>query len=128
MEILQITTQNAEEQREEYTEQRVLINERIKRYLNIIPTITNVDATTFIVTFKIGEINLQGTYDLSSHTISTISFVISENNTLLIRGLSLPLNEENRGNLAELINNPRLFFRLFNQAAFDKYEKMLKGN
>jgi hypothetical protein len=44
---------------------------------------------------------------------------------LLIRDFTLPLNEENRNNLAELLNNPRLYLRLFNQAAFDKYERML---
>jgi hypothetical protein len=43
----------------------------------------------------------------------------------LIRGLTLTLNAENRWPLTELINNPALYLRLFNQAAFDKYNRML---
>jgi hypothetical protein len=127
-EILDIgDTTNSNKSSEQYTEQRVLINERMKRYLNVIPKIQNIDENTFIVTFKIGEVTLQGSYDISTHIISTLSFVIDENSTLLIRGFMLPLNEENRGTLAEFLNNPRLYLRLFNQAAFDKYERMLNA-
>ena len=123
-EILQIRMGEPEE---EYTEQRVLINERMKRYLNIVPDITNIDENTFVVVFKVSDIILQGTYEVSSHTISNISFVVDEekNETLLIRDFVLPLDEENRNNLAELFNNPRLYLRLFNQPAFDKYERMM---
>lgn len=121
--ILQITKK--ETVVEKYTQQRVLINERMKRYLNITPEIEDIDESTFIVTFSVGEIKLQGSYDVPTHIISDISFIIDKESTLLIRGLTLPLNEENRGNLTELVNNPRLYLRLFNQAAFDKYERML---
>lgn len=94
--IEQILQIKREVEQETYTQERILINERMTLYLNIVPEIENVNATTFIVTFKLGDITLRGTYDLPTHTISNISFVVNEKETLLIRGLTLTLNAENR--------------------------------
>lgn len=123
-ELLQIREQEPEDP---HTEQKVIINERMRRYLNTLPDITHLHDDVFKVFFNVGEIRLQGRYDLSTHTISEVAFVVDEKNdvTLLIRDFVLPLSEENRNILVELVNNPRLYLRLTNQPAFDKYERML---
>jgi len=76
----------------------------------------------FIVLFSLGEFQLQGTYDLTTHTIFDISYVLPNTDNLLITGLSIPLTEENAAELAHIYNNPRLFLRLYNTPLFDEYE------
>ncbi|MDR2190355.1 MAG: hypothetical protein LBP53_04115 [Candidatus Peribacteria bacterium] len=111
----------------QYVEERLRINERMKTYLNTIPIITDIDADTFEVVFKVGEFTLKGIYTLSTHTISKIYYVISDESTLLIRDFVIPLLEEEKEDLAYFSNNPRVYLKLFNTAAFDKYERMLEA-
>ncbi|MDR0369558.1 MAG: hypothetical protein LBH96_03440 [Candidatus Peribacteria bacterium] len=103
----------------------------MKRYLNVTPTIEEISDTQFTVTFHLGEFILRGTYDISTHIISRISYVINENSeqeeTLLIRNLALSLDEEYKEDLTYIKNNPQVYLRLFNTAAFEKYEKMLNN-
>jgi hypothetical protein len=126
--IKEILATEVEQEEEVSIEEKILINERMKMYLNTVPIIKDIDGSVFEVTFSLGDITLRGTYDVASHTISRVYYVIpSTEETLLIRDLDLPLNEVERENLAYLSNNPKVYLRLFNVAAFDKYERMLKG-
>ncbi|MDR0649970.1 MAG: hypothetical protein LBG59_00750 [Candidatus Peribacteria bacterium] len=111
---------------ERYIDEKLRINERMKTYLNVFPMITDIDGEIFEVVFTLGEFVLKGTYDIQTHTITNIFYVIGEQ-TLLIKNLVFVLNEENQENLAYFSNNPRVYLRLFNTSAFDKYERMLKG-
>jgi hypothetical protein len=43
---------------------------------------------------------------------------------LEIRGLTIAVTTENESQLAEIMNNPRVFFAMTNQAAYKKYQKM----
>lgn len=119
-----------EETPEQYVQEKVIIAERMKRYLNTTPKTEEISNTQFIVTFKLGEFTLRGTYDISTHTISRISYVINESSeneeTLLIRELSFSLNDQYMEDLTYIKNNPQTYLRLFNTSAFEKYEKMMK--
>jgi hypothetical protein len=123
-EILNADTGTSDEER--YISEKLRINERMKNYFNILPMISDIDGEKFEVTFTLGEFTLRGTYDIQTHTITNIFYVIGEQ-TLLIKNLVLVLSEENHENLAYLSNNPRVYLSLFNTSAFDKYERMLKG-
>jgi hypothetical protein len=120
-----------EEKEEQYIQEKIIITERMKKYLNTTPEIQEVSDTQFTVTFRLGEFTLRGNYDLASHTITRIFYVINPGETeetLLIRDLSLTLNDQYQEDLNYIKNNPQTYFRQFNTAAFEKYEKMLKGN
>ncbi|MDR0281976.1 MAG: hypothetical protein LBI53_01255 [Candidatus Peribacteria bacterium] len=112
-----------------HIEQKLIITENMRFFLNITPTIQDIadDDKNYLVNFSLREFDLKGTYNIDTHTISEIYYVIDANRTLLIRDLSIALNKDNETELAHIANNPRIFFRLFNTAAFDKYEKMLNG-
>ena len=109
-----------------HIEERLIIYDKIKIYLNIIPTINSGDWKTFEVILPLGEITLKGSYDMETHTISKISFIIpNRENTLQIPNLILPLTEENRENLTYLSNNSNAYLRLFNPTVFNKYESII---
>ena len=112
---------------EENVEAKMLINERFRIYLSTTATsITKINDTTFEVIFPLKEIVLKGTYDLDTHTISRIAYVIPNvANTLSIRDLALPLGEADKEILAYLANNPKLYLRQYNMDAFDKYESIV---
>ncbi|MDR2415335.1 MAG: hypothetical protein LBD75_01640 [Candidatus Peribacteria bacterium] len=73
-EILNIDTVTTDEER--YISEKLRINERMKNYLNVLPTITDIDGEKFEITFSLGEFTLRGTYDIQTHTITKILYVI----------------------------------------------------
>jgi hypothetical protein len=110
---------------DKYIEQKLIITERMKLYLNTTPTITVLEGPVFEITFTLGEFTLKGTYDVVTNVISRIYYVIPNiNETLLIRNFSLPIDAADKENLAHLSNNPRAVLSVFNPMAFDRYEKL----
>ncbi|MDR0608393.1 MAG: hypothetical protein LBG52_08955 [Candidatus Peribacteria bacterium] len=110
-----------------YIGEKLIINERMRLYLNTSPIITILSGSVFEVLFTLGEFTLKGTYDVETNTISRIYYVIPQTQeTLLIRNFVLPINEANKENLAYFSNNPRTYLRVFNMTAFTKYEAMLE--
>jgi hypothetical protein len=73
-EILNIHTSTDNE--ETYVSEKLRINERMKNYLNVLPSIKDIDGEIFGVTFTLGDITLRGTYDILTHTITNIFYVI----------------------------------------------------
>lgn len=112
----------------ENTSNLFIIKEKIKDYLRTNPIIEKTEnPTIYKVTFTINDITLTANYDLPTHTLTQVSYVINENETLLIRKLEIELAEINRDTLSYMANNPRTYLRLFNTAAYDKYERLQKG-
>jgi len=113
---------------EKNIEQKLIITENMRFFLNTTPNIQDIkdNDKNYLINFSLREFKLKGVYDIETHTISEIYYVIDTERTLLIRDLSIPLNKDNENDLAHIANNPRIFLRLFNTAAFDKYERMLK--
>ncbi|GHV26396.1 hypothetical protein FACS1894176_07030 [Bacteroidia bacterium] len=110
---------------DKYIEQKLIITERMKLYLNTTPTIMVLEGPIFEITFTLGEFTLKGTYDMATNVISRIYYVIPNiNETLLIRNFSLPIDAANKESLAHLSNNPRAVLSVFNPMAFDRYEKL----
>lgn len=112
---------------EKYIGEKLIINERMKLYLNTSPIINILEGPIFEVVFTLGEFTLKGTYDVETNTISRIYYVVPvTQETLLIRDFVLPINEADKENLAYLSNNPRIYLRNSNTTAFTKYEAMLQ--
>jgi hypothetical protein len=112
---------------EKYIGEKLIINERMRLYLNASPIINILEGPVFEVVFTLGEFTLKGTYDVETNTISRIYYVIPmTQETLLIRNFVLPINEANKENLAYFSNNPKTYLRVSNTTAFTKYEAMLQ--
>ena len=77
----------------------------------------------FLVFFTLWEFKLQANYNIDSHILTRISYMDCDK-ILEIRGLTIAVTTENESQLAEIMNNPRVFFAMTNQAAYKKYQKM----
>ncbi|MBQ7074129.1 hypothetical protein IJM86_03570 [bacterium] len=116
------------EEENEDTSIRFIIKGKIRDYL-----LTNAEIqktnnpNIYEVIFTIKDITLKANYDITNHHLTNIYYVINEKETLIIRKLELILSEENKDTLSYIANNPRTYLRLFNSAAYDKYERLMNG-
>jgi hypothetical protein len=112
-------------------EKKLQVIDQFRIHFKIIPDVYDIEGVddTFLVVFRLGDsklgdqYTLQAYYDMNTHLLTRISYYECEK-TLEIRNLTIEVSAENEGELAEILNNPRIFLTRANKAAFQKYQTM----
>lgn len=96
-----------------------------KIYLANVPDIAEIDwkDDEFIVSFNLWDIRIKALYNVETHELSDVSYVICNwNDTLLIKDLKIQLTTENKNQLSSIINNPVAFLKQANEKAYKKFD------
>ncbi len=106
-------------------EKKLEIIDQFRIHFKLIPTISDIEweEDVFMVEFSIWEFNLKARYDVNTHLLTRISYVAC-NKTLEIKNFTIEVSVNNSAQLAEILNNPRMFFANANSAAYRKYQRM----
>ena len=114
------------EVKEDNIEDKINVVDQFRIHFKLVPEVKNSiewEDGTFLVEFTLGEFNLQAHYNINNHLLTKISYVACDN-VLEIKNLTIELTTENEPKLAEILNNPKVFFVQTNPAAYKKYQKM----
>jgi len=111
----------------EIVENEIQLLDQFRIHFGRIPEVEVIDWETeiFLVKFKLWEFDLQARYNISSHLLTRISYIVGEK-TLEIRWLTIELSAQN-DQISSIVNNPRVFLSTSNPSAWKKYQKMLAG-
>ena len=106
-------------------EKKLEIIDQFRIHLKLVPTVSSIEweDDVFMVDFSVWSFKLRARYDTNTHLLTKISYVACEK-TLEIRNLTIELSVDNADQLAEIINNPRMFLINANSAAYRKYQVM----
>lgn len=110
----------------ENIEDKINVIDQFRIHFKLVPEVKDSiewEDGTFLVEFALGEFDLQAHYNINTHLLTKISYVACEK-TLEIKNLTIELSTENEPKLAEILNNPKVFFVQTNPAAYKKYQKM----
>lgn len=109
----------------EIVENEIQLLDQFRIHFGRVPEVEVIDWETeiFLVKFQLWEFDLQARYNISSHLLTRISYVVWEE-TLEIRWLTIELSAQN-DQISSIVNNPRVFLSTSNPSARKKYQKML---